>query len=224
MNVIKLILITFLTFNCVYAQSWEVKISGNLKSSDNVMLSEIPILLCTNNDTMFIVKTDENGEFEFKTTFTYGNDYILKLNIENQNPKDCNFHLFSKEDTARMSEYQLDLKLPILIHDKFDNSVYYELNEIKNFQNFEMEWFKGLLTRYPEMCLEFVQTINPIEKQKIAQKRIKHFQEELVKANCDMKRISFRNETLILSDQMMIEDSRSRIQGIIISMDGDCKK
>src|SRR5690554_2332036 len=100
MNVIKLILITFLTFNSVYAQSSILKITGILKSCDNVILSEIPILLCTNNDTMFIVKTDENGEFEFKTTFTYGNDHILKLHIENQNPKDCNFHLFSKEDTA----------------------------------------------------------------------------------------------------------------------------
>lgn len=192
-NIRNLIFIHILTLTLfyVYGQTWDVKIYGNLISNDKVRLSEVPVILFENNDTVLIVKSDENGQFDFNTKFSTGNEYIIKLEVENQNSDAFNIKLFNKEDTARMSEYELDFKLPVLIHDIFDNSVYYELNEMKKFENFEIEWFKQLFIQYPGMCLEFVQTINPDEKQKIAKKRINHFRGELVKASCNMSRISF---------------------------------
>jgi hypothetical protein len=223
MNLIKLIVITLLTFQSVYAQSWEVKVSGNIHHSDGSKVSEVPVILFQNKDTVSVVKTDKNGAFVFNTTFTTGNDYTLGIDDENRNFRSNTVDLFHKEDTAKMSEYQVDLLFPKMIRDKFDNSAYYNLNETRRFENFETGWLKGFLDEYPGMCLEFVQTINPAEKGKIAKKRMKYFREELEKAGYDLNRITFRTDLLVLHKDQLKEDQRSRIQGIVISMDGDCK-
>jgi hypothetical protein len=123
-----------------------------------------------------------------------------------------------------MSEYSIELDFPHIIQDKFDNSAYYALNETKQFQNLEVDWLLGFQNQFPEMCLEFIQTIHPNEQQKIAKKRKSLFLKELERTGFDMKRIHFQKEVLILTEAQLKEDNRSRIQGIVRSLDGDCGK
>lgn len=224
MNLIKLIIAVFLVSQGTYAQSWEVKISGSLINPDDSLITGIPVVLLENKDTLISVKTDQQGKFNFSSSFSYGNDYVIVISEEKFKLRSNKVYLFQKTDTARMSEYQLDLIIPKIIRDKFDNSAYYNLNETTNFQNFEIQLFKELMDEYPGMCVEFTQTIHPEEKSKVAAKRMKRFREQLEKAGYDLSRISFRKEVLVLNKDLLKTDSRSRIQGIVLSMDGDCKK
>lgn len=222
MSHLKLLFLLFFTYSSAFAQSWEVNISGKLTSSKTVGLSGIPIVLCQNDDTVVVVSTNENGEFAMATNFSYGNNYTLQLTIKRLYVKSEIIPLFNKEDTARMSEYSIELDFPHFIQDKFDNSAYYALNETRKFQNFEIDILRESQNQFPEMCLEFVQTIHPNEKRKIAKKRRTLFFEELEKAGYDMNYIHFRKDVLILTEAQLKEDDRSRIQGIVRSLEGDC--
>lgn len=222
MNILKLFFLLFFAYSNAFAQSWEVNISGKLTSSKTVGLSGIPIILCQNNDTVVVVRTNENGEFAMATTFSYGNNYTLQLTIKRLYVKSEIITLFNKEDTARMSEYSIELDFPHIIQDKFDNSAYYALNETRKFQNFEIDILRESQNQFPEMCLEFIQTIHPNERQKIAKKRKSLFLKELERTGFDMKRIHFRKDVLILTEAQLKKDNRSRIQGIVRSLEGDC--
>lgn len=225
MNHLKILLLLFFAYSNAFAQSWEVNISGKLTSSKTTVVpSEILVTLCQNNDTVSVVNTNENGEFALVTTFEFGNTYTLQLTSNDRYQKTKKIRLFNKEDTAMVSEYRIEVEFPDIIHNKFDNSAYYALNETRKFQNFEIDILKELQNQFPEMCMEFVQTIHPNELQKIAKKRKTLFLKELEKSGFDMKRIHFRKDVLILTEAQLIEDDRSRIQGIIRSLEGDCGK
>ncbi len=224
MNHLKILFLLFFAYSNAFAQSWEVNISGRLTSSKTVGLSGIPIILCQNDDTVVVVRTNVNGEFAMATNFSFGNTYTLQLTSNDRYQKTKIIRLFNKEDTAMVSEYRIEVEFPDIIHDKFDNSAYYALNETRKFQNFEIDILKESQNQFPEMCLEFVQTIHPNELQKIAKKRKTLFLKELEKSGFDMKRIYFRKDVLILTEAQQKEDDRSRIQGIIRSLEGDCGK
>lgn len=224
MKIIKSLYFIFFTYSCAFAQSWEVNISGKLTSAKIVGLSNIPVVLFKNNDTLTVVSTNENGEFGLVSTFAFGNTYTLHLTSNERYQQTKIIRLFNKEDTARMSEYRIEVEFPHIIHDKFDNSAYYALNETTNFQNFEVEILRESQNQFPELCIEFVQTIHPNEQRKIAKKRKALFLKELERSGFDMKRIHFRKEVLILTEAQLKEDDRSRIQGIVRSLEGDCGK
>lgn len=224
MNGIKLLLITFLTFNCVYAQSWEVKISGTVTDMSNNKLTEnIPVVLMANRDTIAIQTTDNIGEFLFHITFSVENDYYIFLNIAHQNSIRDWIKLHAKGDTNSIGEYRIDLSKLRIIHDRFDNNAYYEKNETVKYQNFDLDYFKNILTEYPQLCIRFVQTINPEEKKSISKRRKKQFLKILKTAGINMNQIFFSDEIFIL-DISKLEDKRSRIEGVVYSMDGNCKK
>lgn len=224
MNHLKLLFLLFFIYSSAFAQSWEVNISGKLTSSKTVGLSGIPIVLCQNDDTVVVVRTNENGEFALVTTFEFGKTYTLQLTSNDRYQKTKIIRLFNKEDTAMVAEYRIEVEFPHIIHDKFDNSAYYALNETRKFQNFEIDILRESQNQFPEMCLEFVQTIHPNEQQKIAKKRKTLFLKELERTGFDMKRIHFRKDVLILTEAQLKEDNRSRIQGIVRSLEGDCGK
>src|SRR5574343_263918 len=194
MNHLKILLLLFFAYSNAFAQSWEVNISGKLTNSKTTVIPS-----------------------EILVTLCQNNDTVSVVNTKK-------IRLFNKEDTAMVSEYRIEVEFPDIIHNKFDYSAYYALNETRKFQNFEIDILKELQNQFPEMCMEFVQTIHPNELQKIAKKRKTLFLKELEKSGFDMKRIHFRKDVLILTEAQLIEDDRSRIQGIIRSLEGDCGK
>jgi len=79
-----------------------------------------------------------------------------------------------------------------------------------------------VLNEYPQLCYRFVQSISPGEKKRIANKRKKAFLKNLRAVGVNMNQIIFSDEIIEL-DITKTEDKRSRIEGIVYSMDGKCK-
>lgn len=207
----------------VYGQTQQVKISGTVTDMENKKLVEnIPVVLMSNRDTVAIKNSGSQGEFLFDVTFSVENDYYIFLNINHQNSRQSWIKLHAKGDTNVFEEYRVDLSKLRLIQDRFDNSVYYEKNETVKHQNFDLKYFLMMLNEYPQMCIRFVQLMNPEERKSVATRRKKQFLKELKSSGVDMSRIIFSEEILIM-DLTNSEDKRSRIDGVVHSMDGNCK-
>lgn len=99
----------------------------------------------------------------------------------------------------------------------FDPSAYYELNETKKFTNFEIKWLIDLMIEHPTLKVKFGQTITKQESVRIAQKRMTNFEKSLKKGDVDMSRITFETSVYFLDENDI--DQRSRIQGVILSLD-----
>lgn len=207
----------------VNGQSQDVKISGTVTDMENKKLIEnIPVVLMSNRDTVAIKNSGSQGEFLFEVSFSVENDYYIFLNIDHQNSRQSWIKLHVKGDTNVFEEYRVDLSKLRLIQDRFDNSVYYEKNETVKHQNFDLKYFLMMLNEYPQMCIRFVQLKNPQERNSVAIRRKKQFLKELKSGGVDMSRIIFSEEILIL-DLTKSDDKRSRIEGVVHSMDGNCK-
>ncbi len=206
-----------------YGQAQNVKISGTvIDMANKKLIGNIPVVLMVNRDTIAIQNSDSLGEFLFEVTFSVENDYYIFLNIDRQNSRQSWIKLHAKGDTNVFEEYRLDLSKLRIIQDRFDNSVYYEKNEMVKHQNFDLKYFLTMLNEYPQMCIRFVQLINPEERKSMATRRKKQFLKELKSSGVDMSRIIFSEEILIM-DLIKSEDKRSRIEGVVHSMDGNCK-
>ncbi len=201
----------------LFGQSSNVKISGSVSDLSKIRQSDIPVILLENTDTLIVVKTNKKGEFEILTTFSVDNDYYILLDVQYNKNKTI-LHL--KGDTIIVDEYQLDLSVPRLIEDRFDNGANYDLNEVNNYHNFEINNFKQKLIQYPQLCIEFRQYANPEEKMKILKRRMKNFKKELNDSGINMKQISFSNLIFKLNST----DKKSSIQAIVLSVDGNCNK
>jgi len=205
------------------SQSWDVQVLGTIKEMNGPMpIENVMIVLFVNNNPFDSILTNINGNYSFNTYFSIENEYAIQLKYRNTNYDKTILH--NVGDTMRMDTYILDMSIFKGREERFDPSAYYDLNDTKNVQNFEFEWFKDLFDDYSKMCVKFVQVLNPQESKKVAKKRMKTFIVELKKINCDMTRISYSNEVKYLDEEDLSEDPRSRIQGVVISMDGDCNK
>ena len=223
MKTLMHIVFLFMTFLSVYGQSWEVKISGTVTDMANKKTIEnIPVVLMSNRDTIAIQNSCSQGEFLFNVTFSVENDYYIFLNIEHQNSKQSWIKLHAKGDTNVIGEYHIDLSKLRIIHDRFDTGIYYEINETEKYQNFDLDYFKKFILEYPLMCIRFVQTINPDEKKRASKRRKRQFLKELKTTGVNMNQIIFSDEIFVL-DITKTEDKRSRIEGVVYSMDGNCK-
>ena len=105
--------------------------------------------------------------------------------------------------------------------DKFDNSAYFQINETKEFENLTIETLKDILIKYPTICIEFKQMINPMESTLIARRRSRQFLKILKKSGLNMDNFQMNVTLLFVKDDDI--ERRSRIQGIIISFDSTCK-
>jgi hypothetical protein len=212
-----------MTIVSVYGQTWDVKISGTVTDMENKKLIEnIPVVIMSNRDTVAIKNSGSQGEFLFDVTFSVENDYFIFLNIDYQKSRQSWIKLHAKGDTNIVKEYLFELSKLRIIHDRFDNSVYYEKNETVKYQNFDLNYFIKIQNEYPQMCYRFVQLRSPQEKKSVAIRRKKQFLKKLKSGGVDMSRIIFSEEILIM-DLTNSEDKRSRIDGVVHSMDGNCK-
>lgn len=205
--------------NGLNAQSYDCRIHGTIQKSRGEAVENHLVVIFKNTDTLCKMYTDKMGSFDFSVPFTSGNDYSLLYETLANAEK---ILLFRKTDSVPVLEYTLNLTLRNVKWDKFDNSAYYELNEIKAYQNFDLAFLKYTLAENPEVCVKFIQTWNPQEKKTVARKRMKLFRKQLFESGINPKQVSFSKQILNLS-QEKTPDMRSRIQGVVASLEGVCK-
>lgn len=189
---------------------------------DKELLPNVTVILMQNLDTLEKVQSNEQGEFMFLTEFSAENSYAVTLDVDHQRSKSYWVKIHAKGDTARYLEYRLDLLKLRIIKDRFDNSIYYAMNETNEYENFDLPYFLKILEEYPQMCIKFVQIINPEEDLRIANRRKRHFLKLLKSSGVNMSQLFFSEEILLL-DTTNLEDKRSRIEGVVHSMSGSCK-
>lgn len=171
---ITLLILSLISILKVFGQSWDVTILGTVTDLPSKKpIEHQRIVLMSNNDTLDFQFTKGIGDFSIETFFSVENDYYLFLDADYQNSKKDWIKLHAKGDTTMIHMFHIDLiKLPI-IKDRFDNNAYYEINETKEHQNFDLTYFLNLFTENPTICIRFVQTIHPDEKKSVALKRKK---------------------------------------------------
>lgn len=206
-----------------FAQVCPVQVSGVVSEweSEN-KLANIPIVILENNDTLAILITDAVGAFCLDTRFNANKQYTLSINNRQFFSFENQTILKRKEDSICGSHYVIERRLIPLKHDRFDPSIYFEFNETQFHQQIEIDALKQLLKENPSLCIEFVQTIHPNETQAIAELRKSTFLNALESANVPMEHIRFKQEVLKLDIEKQ-NDVRSRIEGVLVSIEGSCK-
>lgn len=221
-RIFTLISVLLVVFQFSAQQSGSL-ISGKVTSKDKEPIPDTKVVLLENDTAIDSTFTDSLGMYYFELVFASTAEYALIIECYNdmENLKDYIRH---KSDTMRNIEYILNLECGKYLHDKFDNNAYFEYNVIDKFSNITIEFYKKLLEEYPKMCLKLLQTIHPNEEISLAKKRMNHFKNSLHKIGCDMNRISFSPKIRILTITPSTQNTKSRILGEVVSMDGKCNK
>ncbi|RFC53357.1 hypothetical protein [Brumimicrobium aurantiacum] len=217
---LKIILPLLVFFNA-YGQEKEATLEVKVMNDMKTPVANIEIQLYKNDSIFITGKTDSLGIFNYYKDFEINTEYSISVICsEFQNSKEI---FREKTDTSKNIQYFYELVCMNIIEDKFDNSAYYELNEVQDFSNFELDWFKSIQMEYPNLCINFYQWINPKESKSIARKRMKNFERKLIEFGIDMNRIQFIPKINYLNEKALAFDYRSRILGEVMSMDGNCK-
>ena len=168
------------------------------------------------SDSISSAITNENGEFELELTLEFSTEYGLLEQNSEWASKPITF-----ETTYQPYDYVLECTTTNAHPDHFQGQIaYYLPNDTKNLEEFEVEQIIGLIKKYPEICIEFSQTITRSESEKTAKKRKATFLKFLEENGVDMSCIQFAEETRIL--KAFDPDQRSRIQGAIASLESKC--
>ena len=215
----SVLIVLFLLATSLNAQTWDCRIYGTIRKSSGEAKENCTIVIFRNEDTICKTSTNQTGNFDLSVPFASGNNYtLLYESFENAEK----VILYRKTDSIPRLSYLLNLTLRNIKWDKFDNSAYYELNETSVYQNFDLKFLKHSLIENPGVCVEFIQTWNPEEKKKVARKRMKIFRNQLLEAGINPKQVSFSKQIMDLSQEETSE-SRSRIEGVVVSLEGACR-
>lgn len=207
------------------AQSFHTIVGGCVKDRDADGINNLPVYLVENIDTLFASLTDTIGEFTFETEFKQGNSYSLHFGGATIGKTNHYFNqiiqLVDSTDTLTSWEYRIEISLlPKCVLS--DNSLYFKFNEIHESENVDAYFIVALLNQYPEMCLRIGQTYNSFEKRAVPKKRMNALRKLLEESGVNMNQIAFDLNFHKLSWEEAKHDVRSRIQGIVVSMEGNC--
>lgn len=209
----------FLISHYSYSQTVETEVRRTIKTMQNKELADITVLLFKNQNIIGSARTDINGKFLFQTEISNGNQYSLKIDYLN---RDFGHTIFrTLEDTIVYGTYDITMQFYPQKEERFDPSIYFDFNNVKDFQNHEDDLFKALILEFPEICIAFSQTINPEENREIVTERMNYFKQHLIQEGFDMKNFKFSNNIYLLDE--FEQDKRSRIQGVVVSVEGNCE-
>lgn len=201
------------------AQCWDVQIDGTVSNMEKEFLPDVTILLFENEDTLRKAVTDSVGGYAFNVDFFAENQYSYAILYKDYYQKSI---LYAAEDSFRTRNYLLESLIVDGQEFHHSGNLFYKFNNINAIQSTEFEWLKSLMDARHELCLEFRQTINPKERLIVAEDRMENFRCELEQIEIDITRITFTDSIHELSDTRILEDERSRIEGSIISLEGNC--
>ncbi|MFN5985158.1 MAG: hypothetical protein ACK479_16975 [Fluviicola sp.] len=216
----KLILILFLLIlNITFGQTIHLEFSGKANSGKDSPLKNVLIHFIQKNDTLCVLKTDENGnyscEFDVESRDSIS---IYASKYGYQESKDI---LNLNELSSFNIQVSLDFFMLSVCTFHKDPSVYYQKNKTKKIDYIDLELLRNIFEEYPTVCVKFGQTIHPDESKRIAKKRMNNFRKYLIENKIDIRNTQFEETYFILDEKQLEKDPRSRIQGIIVSFEGN---
>lgn len=175
-------------------------------------------VLYQGKDSISSGTTDDNGEFIIELNLEFSTEYEL---IEYQRTDSYPSEPMKFETTAFPFSYLIEITLAKDEPNHYEGQVaYYQFNDTKKIEEFEVVQILGLIENHPEICIQFSQAIIHSESQKTAKKRKANFLKFLEENSVDMSCIRFEEDPRFL--KAFDEDQRSRIQGAIYSMESKC--
>lgn len=179
--------------------------------------TKTPIYLIEDQNVMDSTITDSLGRFSFDYHLNKSKNYFIEVVCSENNSQ--KFHLEQVKEVGITYVFESSCNIP----ERFDNNVYFEFNSVNQFENLNVQWIKDLLDKHSQLCLEFSQTIHPKESKELASKRMNYFEKLLIDAGCDIKQIRFSDKVYLLTEYQITQDKRSRIEGVVVSLDGLCE-
>lgn len=211
-------------FEGVIGQTYSTTISGDVTDTPtDRSIPNIEIVLLENQDTLEVTKTDSLGKFKFFVTVSPQKDYILKIDCYSHSDLGHTIDIVPKKEGV---EYEYIIETSCFYYNERSNSLqsaYYELNETKTFNGFNVEQLYNLMQEDPQMCLKALPFHIASENEKIVNKRIRNFKDALLKSNIDLNRIAFGSPKVIENNSEELDKQQSIIYFEVFSMDGNCK-
>jgi hypothetical protein len=102
------------------------------------------------------------------------------------------------------------------------SNIYHEENNTQNPSNFDIELFKLNFEEFPYICIQFTQSSHASESKRIAKTRFQKFKNYLVVNEVVLSYFQFDSKILHLDETQLIQDQRSRLEGIVISLSKGC--
>ena len=211
---------TLLTQSC-YSQSWDVSITGTVSDMNKTLLSDIKVNLIQDALIIDSTLTDTLGYFTINSSFSSKFSYFVSMDYGMEHDVHNRIKLYSKGDSVVLVDYVVDVVKLNVIQDRFDTNIYYDYKQVET-PDLDMKFFVAMIKEYPQMCVEVFQSVHPDEKSRIYRKRMELFKEKLVDAGVNMNQLVFSEVAYTLFIERET-DKRSRIHGVVLSMEGDCK-
>lgn len=206
-------------FNVHGQQSSDVSVSGYLTYDPTEPIPGAIVSVMYENKLLSSTTSDENGRYYILAELMESTTYQLSINGGSEEfpiQEELTFDVIPYH-----TDYVIDVTIPKPITETNRGQIaYYAKNETKQFEEFEIKQILMIIEKYPEICIQFGQTLARDESEKIAEKRKVSFLKALEEAGVDMRCIQFHPITRTL--QAVSEDQRSRIMGAIYSLDSRC--
>ena len=200
-------------------QSFETNISGNLTYDSMEPIPDAQVELIFGNEVISVTLSNASGNFLLNAELLDNTEYRLEINGTSDEFPIHEELTFNTE--IYHHDYHFDVSVPVPLVDSNRGQIaYYAKNETKKFEEFEIKQILMIIKKYPNICIQFGQTIVRDESEKTAEKRKIAFLKALEDAGVDMRCIQFDPITRTL--QAVNEDQRSRILGAIYSFESRC--
>ncbi len=220
MRFVRLTLLFLASSIFSFGQSFETNISGNLTYDSMEPIAQAKVELILGNEVISATSSDASGHFLLNAELLDNTEYRLEINGTSDEFPIHEELTFNTE--IYHHDYHFDVSVPSPLVDSDRGQVaYYAKNETKTFEKFEIKQLLMIIEKYPNICIQFGQTLARDESEKTAEKRKIAFLKALEDAGVDMRCVQFDPITRTL--QAVSEDQRSRIRGAIASYDSRCK-
>lgn len=177
----------------------------------------ITYVLFMGSDSITSSTTNLNGEFMMVLDLEFQTDFqLVPINMEHSDSKD----IINFTTIHQPMDYVFEVTRASKVITFKGQVAYYQPNNTKKIEEFEVEQVVSIIEAHPETCIQFSQTILHSESLKTANKRKANFLKFLEENGVDMACVQFEEEPRFL--KAFNEDQRSRIQGAIFSLDSKC--
>jgi hypothetical protein len=217
MKKLQLIVVLSLLMISVKGHCVPVTLNGivHVLGDESDFIENANVLIIKDLDTLYKLKTDENGEFILNANLIVGDEVTIEVSRA---------YFVNNALKYKVTESQsVSLELS-LIELKINKSNYpiFELNEIETFSGFNVELFKHQTRGLNNYYVKFTHFRNVRENDKITVLRMNYFKEFLIASGVPIENMKFDlNSEILNCDPNAV--CRSSIQGEIVSIEKVCE-
>ncbi len=199
-----------------WTQKNSLEILGVLSevNEPTIVIQNADIIAIKTGDTLQRTKTKSDGSYNLQLELAANEQLILIVKHRYYIPQSVDFAM-----TSNRSNVQLNIELsPILVN--YENTAFFEQDSSSTFYGFDVELLKHQLRTLDDYCLTFSYVHYTDESPNIAKRRIKAFKQHLNRHGINTDHFIFNDPIQLTLDN---SDKRSRIEGIMHSIDKNCK-